>query len=337
MDLNRKSFETEIAGRPLKIEVSRLAEQANAAVIATYGDTSILATVVMGKEDKEGDFMPLVVDYEEKYYAVGKILGSQYVRREGRPSQNAILSGRVIDRAIRPLFDNRIRRPIQITTTTISYDEENDPDFVALTAVSVALGISDIPWSGPIAGLAVAKFGDKIVFNPTESEIREHESDCKFLSFVAGLDTQVNMIEFEGYEVGEEEVISAYTEAMKEIDKILAFEKNIISEIGKPKADVALAEPSDELKSAVSEFLSGHLAEALFKKDKVERDDSLASLKKDLFVSLEEKGFTEGDLPVVERLLEAGIDEMVHKEALENDRRVDGRALSEVRELYAET
>jgi polyribonucleotide nucleotidyltransferase len=336
MDLNRKVFETEVAGRPLKIEVSRLAEQANAAVLATYGETAVLATVVMDKADKEADFMPLVVDFEEKYYAVGKILGSQYVRREGRPSIDATLSGRLIDRAIRPLFDDRIRRPIQVTATVLSYDEENDLDFTALTAVSTALGISDIPWNGPIAGVSVAKFGESLSINPTESELTEKEADKKFVSFVAGLEGQVNMIEFEGYEADEEEVIGAYEVAMKEIEKLLAFEKDVISKIGKQKADVALAEPADNLKTAVLGFLSGKLEDALFRKDKVEREAALSELKKELVKNVGENGFSEDDLPFVERILEARIDEVVHKEVLENGRRVDGRALDEVRELYAE-
>jgi len=336
MDLNRKVFETEVAGRPLKIEVSRLAEQANAAVLATYGETAVLATVVMDKTDKDADFMPLVVDFEEKYYAVGKILGSQYVRREGRPSQDATLSGRLIDRAIRPLFDDRIRRPIQVTATVLCYDEENDLDFTALTAVSTALGISDIPWGGPIAGVSIAKFGTDIVINPARSELSEKSADKKFASFIAGLNGQVNMIEFEGYESDEKEIISAYETAMKEIEKLLAFESGIISEIGKPKADVALAEPAENLKSAVLGFLSGKLEEALFKKDKVERESALAELKKKLVENVAENGFTDDDLPVVERILEARIDEVVHKEVLENDHRVDGRKLDEIRELYAE-
>lgn len=336
MDLNRKVFETEVAGRPLKIEVSRLAEQANAAVLATYGETAVLATVVMDKTDKDADFMPLVVDFEEKYYAVGKILGSQYVRREGRPSQDATLSGRLIDRAIRPLFDDRIRRPIQVTATVLCYDEENDLDFTALTAVSTALGISDIPWGGPIAGVSIAKFGTDIVINPARSELSEKSADKKFASFIAGLNGQVNMIEFEGYESDEKEIISAYETAMKEIEKLLAFESGIISEIGKPKADVALAEPAENLKSAVLGFLSGKLEEALFKKDKVERESALAELKKKLVENVAENGFTDDDLPVVERILEARIDEVVHKEVLENDHRVDGRKIDEIRELYAE-
>ncbi|MFA5052848.1 MAG: polyribonucleotide nucleotidyltransferase [Parcubacteria group bacterium] len=336
MDLNRKIFETEVAGRPLKLEVSRLAEQANAAVLATYGETSVLATVVMDKSDREGDFMPLIVDYEEKFYAAGKILGSQYVRREGKPSENAILSGRLIDRAIRPLFDVRIRRPIQVTATVLSYDEENDPDFAALTAVSTALGISDIPWGGPIAGVSIAKLGDRLVINPKESELSEKENDKKFLSFIAGLDGEVNMIEFEGYEADENEIIAAYAEAMKEIEKILSFERDVISKVGKTKVDVALMEPSEELKSAVSEFLSGRIDEALFKSGKIERENATALLKKELAAHILEKGFTEDDFPAVERITEILINDIVHKEIIANNRRPDGRALDELRELYAE-
>jgi len=336
MDLNRKIFETEVVGRPLKIEISRIAEQANAAVLATYGETSVLATVVMNKEDKDDDFMPLLVDYEEKYYAVGKILGSQYVRREGRPSDNAILSGRLIDRAIRPLFDARIRRPIQVTATVLSYDEENDPVFVAFTAVSVALGISDIPWNGPIAGVSIAKLGDYLFVNPTESELATKHTDKNFLSFIAGLKGEVNMIEFEGYEADETEVVAAYAEAMKEIEKLLVFERDIIAKVGKPKADITFAEPAAELRSAVFSFLSGKLENALFKQDKVMREKALFDLKKETNQSLLENSFVEKDLSFTDGLLDAYANDIVHKEVLENNRRVDGRTLDEVRELYAE-
>ena len=336
MDLNRKIFETEVSGRPLKIEISRLAEQANGAVLATYGETSVLATVVMDKEDKEGDFMPLLVDYEEKYYAVGKILGSQYIRREGRPSEGAILSGRLIDRAIRPLFDSRIRRPIQITATVLSYDEENDPGFTALTAVSIALGISDIPWNGPIAGVSVARFGDTISINPTESELVAKNADKRFLSFVAGLNGEINMIELEGREADESEIIAAYTESMKEIEKLLVFERDIIAKVGKPKANITFIESTEALKSTVFAFLSSKLESALFQQDKVARENALSDLKKEMAIHLLEKGFVEKDLSFTEGLLDTYTNDIVHKEVLENNRRVDGRALDKVRELYAE-
>ena len=290
----------------------------------------------MGKEDKDDDFMPLLVDYEEKYYAVGKILGSQYVRREGRPSEDAVLAGRLIDRAIRPLFDARIRRPIQVTATILSYDEENDPDFTALTAVSVALGISDIPWNGPIAGVSVAQFGDAISINPTESELIAKHASKRFLSFIAGLNGEVNMIELEGFEANESEIITAYAEAMKEIEKLLVFKRDIIAKIGKPKANIIFTEPTETLKSAVLAFLSDKLEGALFKQDKVARENALFDLKKEMVAHLLEKGFIEKDLSFVDGLLDACANDIVHKEILENNRRVDGRALDEVRELYAE-
>src|SRR3989304_4526712 len=136
MELQRKSFETEVGGKVLKLEVSKVAEQANAAVIGKYGDTTVLATIVVGGEDRDIDYMPLSVDYEERFYAVGKILGSRFVRREGRPSEEAILPGRLIDRTIRPLFDQRLRREVQLVVTILEIDEENDPDFIILLTAS---------------------------------------------------------------------------------------------------------------------------------------------------------------------------------------------------------
>src|SRR3989344_8508271 len=171
MELQRKSFETEIGGKVLKLEVSKVGEQANAAVIGKYGDTTVLATVVVGSNDRDIDYMPLSVDYEERHYAVGKILGSRYQRREGRPSEEAILSGRLVDRAIRPLFDNRMRRDIQVVVTILSFDEEHDPDLIALNTVSAAIFSSNIPWKGPVGGVKVAKIDGKIVLNPKMSEL----------------------------------------------------------------------------------------------------------------------------------------------------------------------
>jgi polyribonucleotide nucleotidyltransferase len=145
-----QEFTLPFHGRELKYTVSDLAGQANAAVIGQYGDTSVLVTAVMGNEDRPIDFFPLTVDYEERFYAAGKIIGSRFIRREGRPSMDAVLSGRLIDRSIRPLFDKKLRRDVQIVVTILSYDEQNDPDFVALVTTSLALAISDIPWGGPM-------------------------------------------------------------------------------------------------------------------------------------------------------------------------------------------
>ena len=182
--LNRKVFETEFAGRLFKLEFSRIGNQANSAVIGKYGETIVLVTTVMAKEDKGVDYLPLLVDYEERFYAAGKIIGSRFVRREGRASEEAVLSGRLIDRTIRPLFDQRIRRNIQVVVTVLSIDEENDPDFVALATASAALAASDIPWNGPVAGAKLAVIGGEVVVNPTASQLKGE--GVAFDAFISG-------------------------------------------------------------------------------------------------------------------------------------------------------
>src|SRR3990167_9315694 len=233
MDLGRKRFTKEIGGRDLILEVSNLASQTNASVIATYGQTTVLATVVMDKEDQDSDYFPLRVDYEEKFYAAGKILGSRYMRREGRPSDDAVLSGRVVDRVIRPLFDQHIRKGVQLVVTTLSYDGENDPDFVALMAASSALAISDIPWGGPVAGLRVAKT-DKFIISPTNSDVGE-VAKGKFDAFIAGTAERINMIELGGYEISEEDTAKACEMALSEIKELVDFQHEFVKELGKTK------------------------------------------------------------------------------------------------------
>src|SRR3989344_2197461 len=195
MDLKRKQFKTEFAGKQLVLEVSSFAGQANAAVIGRYGDTAVLVTAVMSEKDKDADYFPLIVDYEERFYAAGKILGSRFIRREGRPSEDAILSGRLIDRTIRPLFDQRIRREVQVVVTILELGEESDLEFITLLAASAALSISDIPWAGPVAGV-------KIFHN--------WPSEKGFVSFVAGTAGRINMIEMEGIDADESEIAKEF-------------------------------------------------------------------------------------------------------------------------------
>jgi polyribonucleotide nucleotidyltransferase len=337
MDLNRQKFEKEIAGRKLVFEISRLAEQANAAVLATYGGTTVLVTAVMGKEDREINFMPLTVDYEEKYYAAGKILGSRFIRREGRPSEEATLSGRLVDRAIRPFFDSRIRRDIQITATVLSYDEENDPDFVALNAASLALGISDIPWNGPVAGVKLAKTGEKIMVNPLRSELGETAANPPmFSSFLAGRDHKINMIELEASEAKVRDILEAYQIGLEEIDKIVAFQEEIIEKIGRPKAEAITLIVSPELEKDLGELMAGRLEDAILTKEKKERAINLDSLKKELIRVLTEKSYSNRDLLAADLAFETATDEAVHRLALDQKVRPDGRKADELRELYAE-
>ncbi len=316
MDLAKKIYKTEMRGEEVILEVSKLAGQANAAVLGRHGDTVVLATVVMSQTDKSGDFFPLTVDYEERFYAAGKILGSRFVRREGRPSDEAILSARIIDRTIRPLFDLRLRREVQVVVTILAYEEKNDPDFIALLSASAALAISDVPWNGPVAGL-------KIISS-------EEDDRLGYRAHFAGTEKKINMIEFEGREISESAMEKIFTECSEEIKKLIAFQKKIVQEIGQPKAPVALAEADPKIKAIIKDFLKEELEEALKAKNTEE-------LRKKIREHLEKSGESEDALNIAEVFFEEEVDRFVHAEAIENGRRADGRKLDEIRDLYAET
>ncbi len=335
MELNKKEFQIEFAGKPLKLTISQIAEQATSAVMGQYGDTVVLVTAVMGKEDRDIDYFPLTVDYEERFYAAGKIIGSRFVRREGRPSEEAILSGRMIDRTLRPLFDGRMRRDVQIVITVLSYDETNDPDFVSLFSASTALAISEIPWQGPVAGVRLAKLKNgEFIINPSNQILGDAEN-IYFESFVSGTEDKINMVEFSGKEALENEVAEAFENAHSETKKLIEFQKEIVQKIGKSKADVLLAEADSDIKNKIKEFLKDKLEAAVYGKEKTEQHkkiDELKSALKDFLV----KGGTE-DLSKVDYVFEEEINNLVHKNILEKEMRPDGRKLDEVRPLYAET
>ncbi|MDP3015387.1 MAG: polyribonucleotide nucleotidyltransferase [bacterium] len=338
MNLNKQQFTTEINGKTLTLEVSDLAGQANAAVLGIFGDTSVLVTAVMGKEDRITDYFPLSVDYEERFYAAGKILGSRFVRREGRPSEGAVLSGRMIDRTLRPLFDSRMRRDVQIVITVLSYDEENDPDFISLLSASTALLISDIPWAGPVAGLRLIKTKDgDLLINPTDPELSAPsggEKQILFEAFVSGTEDKINMIELAGNEAKEDDIIDAFEKAQIEIKKLIGFQKEIKEKIGKPKVKILLKEIDSEIKNKILGFLGDKLEQAIYVGNKKEQSDNLAELKSGLFEYLKSEGVS--DFSGVEYLFEEEIDRIVHKNILESEKRPDARKLDEVRSLYAE-
>jgi polyribonucleotide nucleotidyltransferase len=343
---NKKEFSTEIAGKKLTIEVSELAEQANAAVLAQYGETVVLATAVMGRKDVELDYMPLKVDYEEKFYAAGKIIGSRFVRREGRASEEAILAGRLVDRTIRPLFDSRMRRDIQVVVTVLQIDEENDPEFVGLLGASTALFISDIPWNGPVAGVRLAQFPGNVEeghalpavrINPDNSYVKAHEPI--FDAFVSGSKDRINMIELGGLDAQEKDVVDAFALAQKDINALIEFQNTIRKEIGKPKAEVAYVEPDAEIKAAVEEFLKDKLEDAIYKPTKVEHTTAVGALNHELNLHIKERfaGTPEKiSWKAVEAMFEDAVNDAVHKNVLEKDLRPDGRRLDEVRALDAE-
>lgn len=335
--MQRKEFKTEIGGKTLTLEVSELAPQTNAAVLAKYGETIALVTVVMSKHEASVDYLPLKVDYEEKFYAAGKIIGSRFIRRESRPSEDAILSGRLVDRTLRPLFDNRIRREIQVVVTILSYDEENDPDFVGLIGASTALAISDVPWEGPVGGVRVAKIGDKLVVSPDNSLMRR--DDFVFETFVSGVSDRINMVELGGREASEAEVVEAFNLAQGEINKLVGFQKSVISEIGKKKAEILLSEIDPQVRAEASKFLSDKLEAAVYVKDKATYYEGLAKLGKELGTHLVEV-FPDHDKSKLSKdshfLFDEAVDQLVHKNILEKEMRPDGRKLDEVRELQGE-
>jgi polyribonucleotide nucleotidyltransferase len=338
--LQKKQFSVEIAGKTLTIEVSALAEQANAAVIAKYGETVVLATAVMARKDSDIDYLPLKVDYEEKFYAAGKILGSRYVRREGRSSEEAILAGRLVDRTIRPLFNDKMRREIQVVVTVLQIDEQNDPEFVGLLGVSTALFISDIPWNGPVAGVRIAqKTADKqFIINPDNSALAEPNLPI-FDAFVSGSKDRINMIELGGLDAQENDVVAGFKLAQGEINKLIAFQENIRKEIGKPKAEVALAEPDEDIKAEIRAFLADKLEAAIYKPTKVEHTTAVGALNHELNLHIKEKfAATKEKInwKAVEFLYDEMVNDLVHKNILEKEQRPDGRKLDEVRALDAE-
>ncbi len=328
------------AGQTLKVEIGKLAGQANGAVTVRLGDTVVLATVVISKSQKIGiDYMPLTVDYEEKFYARGKILGSRFMRREGRPSEEAILNARLIDRAIRPLFNQNIRNEIQIVATVLSVDEKNDPDVVAMIASSITLLISDIPWNGPIAALRIGCSDSKWVLNPS---FLEREACIADLVVSVSSDLKINMIEAGGSEINEEELVKGFEFAQKGLKSIIEFSKKIAKDFNTPKTTLIIEEIDRELEKNVNKFLNKDeaLYNAVYEIKKSQRLINLEKIKEELI-----KYITGIDLPaqageskvkMAEIYLEKAIDEMVHKNIMEKELRPDGRKLDEVRDLNSE-
>src|SRR3989344_4143743 len=332
--LEKKTYSVEVGGRPLTLEFSRLAERANASVLGTYGNTVVLATAVMGHSDRSMDFFTLTVEYEEKFYAAGKILGSRYMRREGRPSEEAVLSGRLIDRAIRPLFDHRLRRDIQVVITVLAYDEDNDPDALALICASTALSVSNIPWAGPLGGVKIAEVDGELVVNPLVSKLKT--TPAKFETFVAGTANRVNMIEFAGLDVPETQALKAFMLAEKEVARIVDLQNKIVGELSKPKLAIAFSEPDEKLKATLKEYLADKLEAAVYSAQRTHGEESpMGVLKFAAKDYLREQGFDEKALKDADELYEDEINELLHKKVLTEEKRPDGRKLDELRHLEA--
>ncbi len=325
-------FKLEVAGRKLEVEVGKLAFQANGSVKVSYGDTVVLATAVMSSKAREGvNFLPLVVDYEEKLYAAGRIKGSRFIKREGRPTDEAITTGRLIDRTLRPLFSQAIRNEIQIVVTVLCIDGENDPDIPSIIAASLALAVSNIPWQGPIAAVRVGQVEGEWVLNPSyEARVKS-----KLDLVVSGNSAKINMLEGTAGEVEEERILEAVEFTQKFIKKILGFEQEIVEKVGAQKTKPEEILPDEKLEGAARKFLESKLEKALFIAKKEERNTAFKKLEEDYFEFIESK-FSEEHLPQAQIVLDEETDRLVHKNILEKVRRPDGRKLDEIRAISCE-
>ena len=299
-----RKFQLDLAGRELTITTGKVAEQANGACIVQYGDTVILVTATASKEPREGiDFFPLSVDYEEKLYSVGKIPGG-FIKREGRASEKAILTARLIDRPIRPLFPNGFRNDVQVIATVLSVDQDNSPEIASMIGSSIALSISDIPFSGPIGAVNVGLIDGKFIVNPNSEE---RETSQLYLT-VAGTKDAIMMVEAGANVVAEETILEAIFFAHDEIKRICDFIEGITKEVGKDKLEFEVFVPDKELEEKIIEYGTESLIEAINTVEKQEREEKIDEVSNKIFEHfIEEYPDNEADIKEV-------IDSIIKKE-----------------------
>ncbi len=327
---NHRIFKYEFAGRPLIIETGKISQLANGSCLVRYGDTCILANATASAAPRDGiDFLPLSVDYEERLYAVGRIPGS-FNRREGRPSTKAILTSRVIDRPIRPLFPKDLRNDVCISLLTLAVDQDNSPEIAAMIGASIALSISDIPWNGPIGGAFVGMVDGKIVINPT---LAEREKSTLELT-VAASEKKVVMIEAGAKEVSDEQMYDAIMTAFQEIRGLVAFINSIVAEIGKPKFSYPSCEVDHDMFEAIKEFAIEDVKSALDTDDKTVRDERMQVVYEKIYAKFDEI-YPDSRLMINECVYKLQ-KFVVRRWLLDEKKRVDGRRMDEIRPLASE-
>lgn len=326
-----KVFKYPLAGRLLQLEIGKYAEQANGAVMVKYGDTSVLCTAVASKEAKDDiDFFPLSCNYEEKMYAVGKIPGG-YIRREGRPGEHGTLTSRLMDRPLRPLFPKGYRNEVSVIATVMSVDHDCSPEMAAMIGSSVALAISDIPWDGPTGSVRVGRVDGEFVINPDVDKRQKSDIDLT----VAGTEEAIMMVEAGAREVPEMEMLDAIMFAHEEIKKLCKFIKEVVSEVGAPKAEYKVFEPGEDVEAAVREYSTGKMIEAIKTFDKQERIENMDAVSDDAVSRFEEE-FPEREAEIREVIYVIKKEE-VRKMILDEGKRPDDRMLEEIRPLWSET
>lgn len=327
-----KRFELDLADGKLILDVKAYAPQANGSVLISYGETVVLVTASMSNQPREGiNYFPLLVDYDEKFYAAGRIKGSRFMKREGRPSDEAILSARMIDRTLRPRFNQSLRNDVQIIATILSFDKENDPDILALIGASLALSISDIPFDGPMAGIKIGRVDGKLIINPTYGELAKSDLDL----IVAGDGKVITMIECGSKEIPEKEIVDAINFGEAALSQIIDFQNEIIKEYKPTKREIASKEINQELKKIVFDFVDKNIEKYLYKPE-FNLLAKLESLKfRGEFENFIKEKISDASLSEAIEIFEEKTAEIFFKNIIEKEKRPDGRKLDEIRPLQA--
>ena len=333
--MEEKTFKYDFRGREIVVEIGKMAKQASSACLVRYGDTVVLSAVTNKKEPSTGDFFPLMVLYQEKQYSVGKIPGG-FIKREGRPTENATLAARLIDRPIRPLFPEGFKNEVQIVNTVLSVDTDNSPEMTALFGSSLALSISDLPFEGPIASVVVGRVDGKFVINPTVDE--QDKSDI-YLT-VAGTKDAINMVESSAAEASEEDMLEALMFGHEAIKELITFEEQIVEEIGKPKKDYPIIKVDDEINSKVRDIITVKMVNAIQIEGKLERQEKIDELKEEVRETFrdmyKDSDDLDGVINQVNEVLEAIEYEEIRRLITEEHIRPDGRKIDEIRPLSSE-
>lgn len=331
MGQGKKIFSTNWAGRPLTVEIGQLAKQANGAVLVRYGDTAVLSTATASKEPKDLSFFPLTVNYEERLYAVGKIPGG-FIKREGRPSEKAILASRLIDRPIRPLFAEGFRNEVQVISIVMSVDQDCSSEMAAMFGSSLALSVSNIPFEGPIAGVTVGRVDNEFIINPSVALM--DKSDIHLV--VAGTKDAINMVEAGAEEVPEETMLEAIMFGHEEIKRLIQFQEEIVAEVGKEKMEITLYEVDSDIESEVRTLAEDKMKQAVQVHEKHAREDAINEVKKEVIAHFEAKEVEPKILKQVSEVLYMLVKEEVRRLITKEKIRPDGRAADEIRPLSSE-
>ena len=331
----KQTFEMTFAGRPLVVEVGHVAKQANGAVVVRYGDTTVLSAAVMSKKMATADFFPLQVNYEEKMYAAGKFPGG-FNKREGRPSTDATLTARLIDRPIRPMFAEGFRNEVQVINTVLSYDENASAPMAAMFGSSLALSISDIPFNGPIAGVQVAYAAEDFIINPSAADKEVSHLDLT----VAGTKEAINMVESGAQELSEDIMLQALLKGHEAIRELVDFQNYIVAAVGKEKAEVELLQVDADLKAEIETAYYDQLAKAVQVEEKLAREAATQAVKEEVLASYQERFAEDDDKDTILRDVAEILEQMEHAEVrrliTEDKVRPDGRRVDEIRPLDAE-